>query len=89
VLYREVLSGVPQGSVFWSLLSDIFVNDLHSSLKELKYILFAEGVKNFCTLRSVTDSTFIFIYSWHAANNVEHNIDKTKSAPVQGKFICS
>ena len=55
--YREVLSGVPQRSVFGPLLSDIFVSDLHSSLKELKYVLFAEGVKNVCTVCSVTDNT--------------------------------
>jgi hypothetical protein len=28
-----------------------------------------------------------FTCSWHAANNVKCNINKTKSAPVQGKFI--
>lgn len=52
VPYNEVLSCVPQGSVFGPLLSDVFVNDLHSSFKELKYVLFAEDVKNFCTLCS-------------------------------------
>jgi hypothetical protein len=59
VPYREVLCGVRQGSVFGPLLSDVFVNDLHSSRKEMKYVLFAEGVKNFCTLCSVTDSTYL------------------------------
>jgi hypothetical protein len=55
----EVLSGVRQESVLGHLLFSVFISDLCNFLKHSRYLSFADDIKIYCTLSSVTDCTLL------------------------------
>ena len=83
--------GVPQGSVLGPLLFNIYVNDIQSSIKHSKHILFADDTTLYITGDSIA-SLFKFmnedlreISNWFKANKLSLNAKKTKFIVFTGK----
>jgi hypothetical protein len=86
-----VFSGVPQATVLWSVLCNVFINDLCNSIKPSSYCLLADDIKILHTISSATYCTLLqshidSIQGWCAANGMKLNIDKTRVITFRRKL---
>lgn len=51
----RVTSGVPQGGHLLPLLFNCFINDICDTIKRIEYLLFADNLKLFKTIKNVGD----------------------------------
>lgn len=83
-------SGVPQGSILGPLIFLLFINDLASCITNTKIILFADDVKLFISVRSLSDCSRLQadierVSEWCAKNRLSLNPKKTKSIVLSRK----
>lgn len=67
--YRFIASsGVPQGSILGPLLFVMFVNDISDYIKHAKFLLYADDLKLYLTIKTIGD-TYLLQRDLHAISN--------------------
>lgn len=79
--YRNITSGVPQGSHLGPLLFILYINDITKFIKDSHLLLYADDTKIFRVIRNVEDSVILqndlFNFeTFCSLNNLFINIDK-------------
>lgn len=77
----EATSGVPQGSVLGPLLFVLYINDIQFCFENCKFLLYADDLKVFTRVRSLTDALALqtslnALCSWSIRNQLSFNFDK-------------
>ena len=90
---KDLVYGVPQGSILGPLLFSIYINDFDKSSRVLSFILFADDSNLFYTHRNVftlvntVNSELIGVSNWIKANKLSLNIEKTCSMLFSNSVI--
>ena len=79
--FKEVPSGVPQGSNLGPILFAIFINDMNSIISYIQILFYADDVKCFIRINDFIDvlklqSDINNIYSWSLRNGLKLNLQK-------------
>lgn len=74
-------SGVPQGSHLGPILFLIFINDISDYIKNSNFLMFADDLKIYRTIKSLDDTLLLqsdidSIYKWCSLNKMHLNIQK-------------
>ena len=78
-----IACGIPQGSILGPLLSLIYVNDIHTCLSSLKFILFADDTtilfsnKSLDNLLLIANKELEKVNEWCRVNRLSLNFNKT------------
>jgi hypothetical protein len=79
----RILAGVPQGSVLWPLLFNIYIDDICNVITHSKFLLFADDIQMFRAIKSFDDFTQLQLdidsIRWCTANLMNLNISKTRA----------
>jgi hypothetical protein len=93
-ILKNVIFGIPQGSILGPLLFLLHINDLPYHISNGEVILFADDTniivigKNIITLQEKIASVMIQLESWFSKNNLVINADKTKAMLFQLNKPC-
>ena len=79
--YFKATSSVPQGSIVGPVLFNLFINDICDFIKHSNILLYADDVKLFTTIHSLTDTDLLQedidnIVYWSELNKLYLNINK-------------
>ena len=84
---KNVVQGVPQGSILGPLLFSMFINDISNCLNYSKFHMFADDIQIYCSANK-TDVTVLCnqintdlssILQWSLANGLPLNVSKTNA----------
>ena len=84
----DVLSGVPQGSIFGPLSFVLFINDIYESIDaETNIELYADDTKIWREIKSESDCNFLqkdidALYAWFRNNKMSFHPDKCKVVSI-------
>ena len=79
---RNVICGVPQGSILGPKLSILYINDICNVSPVLKFILFADDTNIFCSGSDIVKLSIIVsneldkLNEWFAVNKLSLNLSK-------------
>ena len=88
---QTITHGVPQGSVLGPLLFLLYINDLPSCSKILKFHLFADDTSIFYSHKNAKDLEYIVnlelknVSTWLSANRLSLNVDKSNFLTISKK----
>lgn len=85
-----VKSGVPQGSHLGPLLFNLFINDIANIFRYSRCLLYADDLKIFCRVNSLSDAANVqtdldALSSWCEKNRLSLNVDKCRSMTYHRK----
>ena len=93
--YKQVICGIPQGSIIGPTLFILYINDLCNVSKLLKFILFADDTNIFyedvsvLKLQNTLNNELCKLNNWFMVNRLSLNAKKTSYIIFSNKTVCN